>query len=497
MTLPATGWATFSGLSCSGVHCFVVGYGTDQKPAIGEFDTAGGGITTIGAIPEPRGFYANLLACPSLTTCVLSGNHSRSVLVTRTAGSSWSSRMLPKGTVAEGQLACPTDDFCSSPVTSKADPGQILMATTSNLGASWNVGAFVRSPSAYLVNVGCPSRHICYADGPGVGDNKVMVRVTGRPWVVEMVPSGPPALTSVSCLLALCLSAGAGDLWQSGNGGVSWHEIRWTLPQSLIPQSLRCFNDSTCLLGGQLFLAGGQVADAGLYVSRDFGIKWTLVVRRSGDGGIPEILCFTSRSCDAFASVQPAPGAIPTQSQVLRSTDDATTWRVLSRSTPYVVAASCGSQGDCMAASASGRVMKTRDGGATWTSGGAVRQSLSAITCRYANVCLALGVVLPLTASGEAESGIYETINAGNTWNLLTSPGENAFRLLCRANECWEVSQIPGQMSTVQESVNGGFSWAPPSLSEPFLDGLDVTGSGRWILIGGDDAGGALIESHP
>jgi len=152
-----------------------------------------------------------------------------------------------------------------------------------------------------------------------------------------------------------------------------------------------------------------------------------------------------------------------------------------------------------------GVVLTSSDAGLTWqvaANDASVGYRLSSVSCTSATTCLAAGDDTPTPARGEPGAGIFRTVDGGGHWTEIASPGFNATQISCLGQVCQELATTPpwfGPPTTALEtSSDGGVTWTTPLFPHDVaFGGVTSTPAGRWILVGGDIANGALIASSP
>jgi photosystem II stability/assembly factor-like uncharacterized protein len=496
-------WSEITNLTCTRQgSCFVVGYSQVQRLEFGRISQSSNAVHAVGPIRAPASYFPSSFSCPVPSTCMVGSNFTSDLLVTTTGGRTWITRVVPMGfELAAADVSCPTTTNCVVPIAAKSPSTAVEAATTRDLGRTWSRSPITNDPNRWLIDVVCPTASACYADGPGIGDSSVRVFKGGRSgWKLLSLPSGPPALTLAACSPSgACIAAGSGDLLNSNDAGVHWRSVRWSLPKTLVPTALVCVAPTRCLLGGKLLLEQQTIAQAVVYESSDLGLSWTLVLKPSGSAAISAIVCL-SESCQAFATVgQQLP---PSRSTVFISTDGGHRWARLGRTLPDVVSVSCPNPGWCLVGGSNGQLFQLNNSGPDWNSIGIAPppgpppSALVSLACASEQMCLALGIELPIPASGLAPSGVFRTDDGGRSWKSLSSPGDDGTGLACVRSICWELAQTPGPASTAVESTDGGATWGPIAVSEPVLSQIVATGSG-WLVVGGDARNGAFVATTP
>jgi len=226
----------------------------------------------------------------------------------------------------------------------------------------------------------------------------------GESWrLVAEMPGSILALTSQEdSLLAGLHDAG---VWQSVDGGMTWRSLSERLPARGFARLV--------VAGDQLYAMGPQ---EGVWLSEDGGRSWRALPGLSPH--LPLSAVHIAQRDDLFVASQ--------QDGILRSTDGGNTWGVASQ-IPGVQAllvvpeASAG-----WAGTAEGKLLVSRDGGATWQDKGSPCQgqeilSIVASPTYVEDHTLLMGTAIPATVTKQARIAVWRSTNGGNSWRQITS----------------------------------------------------------------------------
>jgi photosystem II stability/assembly factor-like uncharacterized protein len=337
-----------------------------------------------------------------------------------------------------GALSCPDPSRCwavglAGPDTGPGSPATVIVATKDG-GAHWTpepvTGGFIPQLSA----VSCPDRTHCMAVGsnggsvPGTG----VVFTTddaGTTWRQVAAPPGVLAIGSVVCparsQCTVVVNDGAA-LWsaRSADFGGTWQRLG-NLPAGFVGTgAMSCTEGGPCLLGG--FLPSGTGHGAGaVTLSPDGGQTWALASVPSGIGVLQGATCLTASECLAVGSTSTTVSdVVPALGQLLRSADGGHTWTAAAAPPVAGYGIACPSARLCALvgtkwtgepAVGSGAVAQSRDGGATFkeSSTAYVPFPLTAVECPTPVRCVAAGgatlaritLLPPATRRGAPQSG--------------------------------------------------------------------------------------------
>lgn len=200
------------------------------------------------------------------------------------------------------------------------------------------------------------------------------------------------------------LAAGAGGIYRSGNGGLTWAEVRVPLPQ-ITALAADPFDP-------RIVYGGSEVG--GNFLSRDGGRTWQPV-----QGGLPR---------DHFGNV---PGGVR--------------FAVHPREQGVVYAATNGF----------GRLYKSEDGGGNW------RSAAEGLSGRRVHD-LAIDAEQPNVLYAASETGVFKTIDGAASWRRLAAapPVAAVGLVLQRGDDLLAPSTyLAGARGAVFRSTNGGAGW--------------------------------------
>ena len=268
-----------------------------------------------------------------------------------------------------------------------------------------------------------------------------------------------------------------GGVFKSTDGGATWNPAN-TGVTVLNVQALAV--DPTD--ASKVYAGTGEVFTGGVYYSTDAGATWSL-----GTGlSIPTIRGI------AIDPVTPATLYAGTPLSLYRSTNGGATWSPLGNTAGVTankgfltVAADPTTSGRVYAATDGADVMRTTDGGTTWTA---------------ADVSLVATQVLSLTtASGNAVIAgtggceVFRSVDAAASWTRTNSIG-NVYDVFALATAPSNPSVIysGGAFATFYRSVDGGISWTVPTspgFGELHAIGVEA-GNANVVYVGLTSSGG-------
>jgi photosystem II stability/assembly factor-like uncharacterized protein len=372
----------YNGVSCIGSSCVAVGTNTTSVSSSTDSGQTWASVTTgitTGVL--------NDVGCTA-TYCVAVGTSTNRVIRSSTSdGTAWSTPTTSTLTASVSQLAvrC-TGTICVAGSSTGAQIGY-----SSDSGNSWAVTA-TGLGTATINSTECTS-NTCLA-----ATNSLFYRSTDR-GATWSAPAGMPTTTQqdITCSGATCLSvgnisAGAGSIFKSSNSGAAWSQKTLSTASQL--NGVAC-NGSTC------FAVGNTVSNQGFIgVSTNTGDTWTAVTTtNAGNNNLNAVSC-ASGTCVAVGE----------GGKAVYSTN-LTTWAA--GATPFSAAindVACINSTTCIACDGAGRILRTTNSGATWSTVTTVAngQSLNGIACN-ATMCLIVG----------ATGAQLISTNSGSTWTLL------------------------------------------------------------------------------
>jgi photosystem II stability/assembly factor-like uncharacterized protein len=314
-----------------GVGLIVTGLGLPLGVASGTLAAAG---ATAPSVPAAL----DAVACPTSTECVAVGG-AGGVLVSRTAGQTWSKVSVPTAHYLYG-IACPTATQC----VTVGDAGTVLV--TKNAGKSWKRGrSGVITP---LSAISCPVVGHCDA----VGDDDLVLTTSngGRSW--HHVFSQLGVMDGVACSSTTQCAAvtSNSDISLVTTNGTTWTPT--PAPFSALA-ALKPSNGVAC--SGLVCVS---VADHGLLArSVDGGAHWTAVTSGTTQN-LYAASCSSTSQCIAV-------GAAGT---VLTTSDGGAAWAPQPAPTgETLLGLSCPTASNCAAVGSGGTVLTSTAGGTGWT----------------------------------------------------------------------------------------------------------------------------------
>lgn len=385
------------------------------------------------------------ISCPTPGACVAVGEYG-TILVSSDGGLSWNT--VESDTLEQlYSVDCPDATICMAVGTR----GTIRLSEDG--GASWQ-----HQPSGignHLHDIMCPDPDMCITVGTR-GEIMRLSNSTEDPfWVpvpIEAPVWQPQALGVPVDLLAVdcaqfCVVLGAGGsvLFTTSQSGMNW--TRAMLANGYI-SDIACHGDTFCIAVGE----GGMVL-----TSQDGGASW--MFQSSGvENNLLTVDCMTETTCIAGAGGTYRVWEYETNTEpILLTSNGGRTWRQVAsiRSSTDIScpsATSCyvtGTRHDIWGTPNVGRgiVMYTRNGGQNWNSEGAVRP-LSSIDCASETNCVAVGY----------EGNILKTSDGGDTWTTPDSGTDRLGDIACPTDDICVTTR------NVRLSGDGGDTWRAASV---------------------------------
>ncbi len=356
-------------------------------------------------------------------------------------------------------------------------------AMRTHLGASqWRFGQPPLPAGVIGVpSMSCGSAASCLAIGSTAGFGTVLLRSGdgGLRWTEAPSPAHLGRFFAVSCVSALRCMATRGPVGLgtsssgvaiSTNGGLTWRADR-SIPvaSSGFWEEVRCVTASVCYVfnsQARNYLAGGIERTA------DFGGQHVSGPNAGAVDGVRVGSCATALACVAVA--QWSRGG--TLGPILQTSDGGSTWLVRVAPVPDLIAVSCGSARDCVAAGGSGtgaHPIASTNAGVTWRRVAPLPDVGTAwdTTCTAPRSCLVVGQ----TGTGLSNDGVIaRTTDLGRHWAVSKTARGTGFLSVVScpsATHCVVGRQSDGSIDPTPAGSQGfdvsddsGVSWRPVNL---------------------------------
>ncbi|HVX22830.1 MAG TPA: hypothetical protein VHB02_15885 [Acidimicrobiales bacterium] len=294
-------------------------------------------------------------------------------------------------------------------------PAPVVIDATGDGGVTWTAEQATVAEPTDLSAVDCPDRRHCMAVGNADHGGPILgaVLVTadgGRTWQSVGSPVGSVNLAAVHCLSATACTVVATDgsgFWSAStvDGGQDWQRTG-SLPAGFGGVSnLSCPSAADCVTVGYTAGAPGQGAGA-VAVTADAGTTWTAATVPAGVGLLHGVSCADDGTCVAVGTASTATtGVAQAASQVLRSDDGGATWTLGDPPAGLgdAFAVSCATGDHCAAVGTVwtvtdpptpiGGVVVSGDGGTDWktTTTRYIPVGLAGVDCPVPTACVAAG----------------------------------------------------------------------------------------------------------
>ena len=419
-------------------------------------------------------------SCASATACLAVGSYQDGFdfpLAERWNGMSWSllKPRIPKGAVNTSLLgvSCVSASDCVVVGTYGNANG-----TYRTLAEVWHRGSWsiqrtpnpAHSTSTSLAGVSCTSVSSCTAVGYSGGFRRTRPLAeawNGTSWSIRPAP-GPAAskhasLSGVSCTSSsACMAVGTGE--GSKPLAERWNGAAWSLRQVPVPagaaqgtlRSVSCAPAGSCVaVGGYRNGSGRRLALAEVWHGARWALAQAVIPAGAADSYLNAVSCRSADACTAVGNYRSGTGAHLTLAEAW----DGTSWSV--QFTPNPAAA---------------------------------RAGLSAVTCRSAAFCAAVGSQI---SRWQVTATVAETWN-GASWSLQRAPGpavateSDLFAVACpAATDCFGVGQAGADAGAGTLTQHwDGTAWATQRTPanpgfEDVLDGITCTSATACTAVGG------------
>src|SRR6266849_4341008 len=248
----------------------------------------------------------------------------------------------------------------------------------------------------------------------------------------------------------------AGTILRTDDGGATWTPQSSGTTQSLNGVSFVDANTGTAV-GGSLFSVSRNLGGGTILRTTDGGATWTPQAS-AFFSSVPGRFTFLLGVSFVDANTGTAVGeifqgsSVPPAGIILRTTDGGATWTFQFRSPRPLRGVSFGDANTGTAVGFSGRIFRTADGGATWTpqSSGTTNE-LFGVSFVDANTGTAVGV----------GGTILRTDDGGATWTPQSSGTPQILSGVSFVDA--NTGTAVGSFGTILRTTDGGATWTPQS----------------------------------
>jgi photosystem II stability/assembly factor-like uncharacterized protein len=342
----------------------------------------------------------NSVTCLSESFCMAVGQNGTVDIFN---GTTWTATTGNGGTGMLASVSCLDTNNCYA--TGKQG---VTIATTDG-GATWTQQAG-GGTTQQMNSISCPAADTCYA----VGNAGTILKTSngGQTWLPQ--PSGTTvALNGVACTSAMtCLAVGASGTARITTDGSTWSAVTTGTTQAL--NGVSCSSAAACVAVGA---AGTTLTSSNTGATWSPGVSGTTIALNA-------VTC-PSATCYATGAVT-AGNAI-----LIKSTNNGANWssQVSNSNNQAMNGIACVDSSNCFGDGATGTVVGTTDGGATWTMRGnplggpttalnATNIALNGAACTSARCVVGTGVQGDIMTTPLLHVAVHTSSQYGTTPNL-------------------------------------------------------------------------------
>ncbi len=314
-----------------------------------------------------------------------------------------------------GAITCASATHCwavgvPGPNDTLPTGGATVIVATTDGGLVWTPQTVAGNYTPELSGVACATTSDCIAVGSNGSSSGVVVSTQdgGAHWVSATTPPGSIAVDSVECQGPSQCTAMVSDgivVWSARTAdlGQTWTRMGDLPTFFTIDGAISCTSGGTCLVPGYVPTTSGHGVGA-ISISVDGGQTWTLAAVPTGIGLVQTTDCPTATVCLAGGTSSTTVSDVaPGTGQLLKSVDGGHTWTTTTAppvDDAYGLAcptdllcAMVGTNWSGHPAVASGAVAQSRDGGSTFTASSTAYApvTLTSIACASSKMCVAAG----------------------------------------------------------------------------------------------------------
>ena len=413
------------------------------------------------------GIVATLISCPSATTCYAAGTASLAVgaapaiAVSHDGGATWGRTAVPDIVMALTGLDCPSETACRA-------VGTNTVLRTSDGGAHWDS---VTTAPGIAPDIACPTTQVCLVT-VGQGTTQVLRSIDGGASFSALFPFSAPSpsgLNRIECPSAITCVAAGGFGVDGGTVRIDVASGGFTVgsprPEANGLSVLACTTAHCVALGRDpVAFRTGRFTTV---VSDDGGATFASVPNTAAPS-VADVACPTATRCVAVGQTGVPTGVSGDTGALVTVTDDlGATWHPGSVPTAAgeLRRVMCGSPATCVAIEATTGLLRSNDAGATWSAASLppTIAQLFAVACPSASVCLATGIVPGPSLPGDGYR-LLRSVDGGATWTVVVGAPPGSGELACTADgRCLLLGVQSTGPIELAFSTDRGASWTPVS----------------------------------